>query len=315
MNRFFLALVCAAMVFLGCTPTTQFKCRGGASGATEWHTVESDSAASARNDGEFSECVGGREPMETVVGAEYAASRSQRRCAGMEVVHAKWQPSPKWPWTESLEVFRGTGKTATDATADVFGGVMAWHTALPAVLVAEETMTYAPNNFLTDVVERCWFGEDVPRDVLAWPSEGTYTLGVQQYIGIVWRQFSPNATVYAPQKCQEWSHLTDSLMWAAKDGVARMRCKYEMQAYSLHPSSDSILERGAQIFPVWEAANMCGPKTYAQSAMERVLIDEIPRQYPAVHDFHVIQYVGDCWNNDDPKPPQPTNWSGQHGAW
>lgn len=312
MKKFFVALACAAFL-CGCAPATTYQCRGGASGATEWHTVESGSAESARKDGEFAECVAA--VTETVVGVEYAAARPQRRCAAMEVVHAKWVTTPKWPWAETIEVFRGSGKTATDATADVFGAVMAWHTAFPATLKSDETMTFAPNNFVQNIVERCWYGDDVPKDVLAWPAEGTYTIGVHQYTGIVWRQFTPNATVYAPQKCQEWSTITDSLAWAAKDGVARMRCKYELQAYSLHASSDGVLERGAKIFPVREMPNMCGPKTAAQSAMEKLMIEEIPLQYPSVHEFHLIGYAGTCWKKSEPKPPQPSEWVGQLGSW
>ena len=53
MNRFCLALVCAVMVWLGCSPIAAYRCRGGESGATQWHTIEACGLDAARENNVF----------------------------------------------------------------------------------------------------------------------------------------------------------------------------------------------------------------------------------------------------------------------
>lgn len=78
MHMFFFALVCAAMVGLGCTPLAAYHCRGGESGATQWHTIEARGLDAAREDNGFAVCLAANEPIEAVVNEEYAAMFDDR---------------------------------------------------------------------------------------------------------------------------------------------------------------------------------------------------------------------------------------------
>lgn len=55
MYKCFLALVCAAMVWLGCTPIVTYQCRGGESGAKQWHTIEARGLDAARENNGFAD--------------------------------------------------------------------------------------------------------------------------------------------------------------------------------------------------------------------------------------------------------------------
>lgn len=70
--RFSIALLVASCVLVGCAAPQRFECRGGDSGASQWHLVEATSKEAARDDGNFGECRA--EVHESVVSVEYAGT-------------------------------------------------------------------------------------------------------------------------------------------------------------------------------------------------------------------------------------------------
>lgn len=330
MNRFFLALVCAVLVWLGCTPTAAYQCRGGDSGATQWHTVEARGVQSAREDNGFAECRATNESVELVVGEEYAGARTQT-CVAMVVIKAKWKPrergkpGPKWPTT--FEVFRGRGRTPQRATGDAHFAYSDWLEAQSVEeLASHEVLTVGPK-WPEHVVTRCWQGDNVPRDVVGWPmTEGSYAgPTADRFDGMEWRQVKPNGDVYAPIRCQEWAGT--GMRWVTKrieervdhpelspeawDNVPEIyTCLIEMSFRPLVQGSDGRSRTiGIEVPKAQWFDQMCGPATFAQSSGESAL------RYGTT-DIHLVGFSGTCWPTNQSMPTRPPlGWRGTSLPW
>lgn len=326
MKRFFLALVCAAMVFLGASnalfgcsgPLRQFECRGGFSGAEDWHRVDADSLVGAHNGGEFGECRTVTKLVEHVVGSEYAAERSERwLCEGYVQSPLKYQP-----WNKTvITVRRGTMEfdVAGDEmligtiTQSTVGGVGITQATTRATIQDDLTARFqwilvldALKTF--DTVRGPW-GAIARNDKLkyvnvahCWPSSNHLA--------------TPNMSMWPPDNsddfpgptCFDWSPSEAKFVEVTREGP-RYICVKELQAYHLEENSEGVKERGTMFFPVRSQRHMCGPKTHAESGIEAALRNDAGKNY------QLSGYGGECWEMGKPRPPNPATWSGHNGPW
>lgn len=315
MNKTFLALVCALVVLLGCGgPLQRYQCTGGLSGATQWHTVEGLSPESAREANGFGECrVAQSEPVESVVGEEYAGATttSRKRCAAMIAIHAVWLETAHMGY-QSLEVFRGRGPTMTDASADAFTGFNAWRYRSKGKLKSFDEVAHggraSDEDGPADIV-RCWTGSDPPTDVKEWPNDGSYAFGAyERWRDMSWWQKVRGLESYTRgENCLEYT--STGWTWRAATNNSRFQnCNFEMHGREQITTS-SGWEMGSSFVLRKFESHICGPATAAQSYVERSLRDRAPPNW------QLDGYAGACWPMHTPKPEQPTRWTGKDGAW
>jgi hypothetical protein len=315
MKRFFLALMCAAMVFLGCSPLAAYQCRGGESGAANWHTVEARGLDSAKSDGDFGEC---RALMsEVIVGSEYAAERSERwTCTGY--IQA---PLTFHPWSRRvLAVRRGTSEfdVSGDETmlatmvrgldVGIVGDIVATTSGtvkddLTTKFRWELTRSFT-RSFNTvngpwrstqrkhdkefAFVAHCFKSQfDAPSESM-WPSD--------------------NSDDFPRDTCFDWSAVEGRFVEVIRPEATRHICVKELHGQRLELNADGAKEPGSLFFPMRSQKHMCGPASHADSGINAALRNDVRG------DYRLLDYVGACWEMGKPKPPNP-GWSGHNGSW
>jgi hypothetical protein len=275
MKRLFLALVCAAIGFLGtfafAGSNDVYTCEGFA----EYHSDASGSHANIRR---------------KWLNVTYKVAPLAKSKGGNDVsVLVIFSGDP------ALDVmYRQTAPAYSGTTTERF--VLAWLSKQPLnlllaeariknVRVSNEILRNAPM-LRSDSI--CWRNGSTPPDRSSWPN-----------------QLAP-----VGNKCREWSSVASRFVETDRSGT-RFQCVKELQAYHLRENSDGVKERGAMFFPVRRETNLCGPVTHAESSVEAAL----RRDAEATGEYHLSGYGGRCWEVGGQKPPNQATWSGHNGAW
>jgi hypothetical protein len=238
----------------------------------------------------------------------------------MIALRVAWKP-PIHGGGYSLEVFRGKGSSYYDAKLDAWTEWFGW-TGQPRQTEKIEVVTSgvdASDDDNPPSVTRCWSG-DVPADVRAWPSNGSYSMAAYaQWAGMSWEQSEKSSEVDAKNpNCLVWeigealdSNRTRYNGWTwrpAATNSSTQSCRIELQGREQIQTSDGW-ELGQPFAMAMAKDNICGPQTYAQSNAEKSLLARAPSG------FQQKQFVGACWKTGTAKPDQPSDWSDKDGAW